>query len=62
MSYINDGGVQTGIITVINSEKENHGYKLPTTGGTPSPLPWVGGALAALAAVLLAWRMRPRKS
>lgn len=62
VSYINDGGVQTGIITVTNSEKENHGYELPATGGTPSPLPWVGGALAALAAVLLAWRMRPRKN
>ncbi|MEE8674692.1 hypothetical protein [Tractidigestivibacter scatoligenes] len=62
VSYTNNNGIQTGTITVTNSEKENQGYELPSTGGTPCPLPWVGGTLAALAGVLLVRRMRPRKS
>lgn len=62
VSYVNDDGIQTGTITVTNSEKKNQGYELPSTGGTPSPLPWVGGTLAALAGVLLIRRMRPRRS
>ncbi|KUH57999.1 hypothetical protein AUL39_07160 [Tractidigestivibacter scatoligenes] len=62
VSYTNNNGIQTGTITVTNSEKKNQGYELPSTGGTPSPLPWVGGTLAALAGVLLVRRMRPRKS
>lgn len=62
VSYSNNGGIRTGTITVTNSEKENHGYELPSTGGVPSPLPWVGAALAVLAVVLLAWRLRLRRS
>lgn len=62
VSYGGNTGIQTGVITVTNSEKENQGYELPSTGGTPSPLPWVGGTLAALAGVLLVRRMRPRRS
>lgn len=61
VSYVNDDGIQTGTITVTNSEKKNQGYELPSTGGTPSPLPWVGATLATLAVVLLARRMRPRR-
>ena len=62
VSYTNNTGIQTGTITVTNSEKKNQGYELPSTGGVPSPLPRVGAALAVLAAVLLAWRLRPRRS
>lgn len=62
VSYGGNTGIQTGTITVTNSAKKNQGYELPSTGGTPSPLPWVGGTLAALAGVLLVRRMRPRKS
>lgn len=62
VSYTNNNGIQTGTITVTNSEKKNQGYELPSTGGAPSPLPWVGGTLAALAGVLLVRRMRPRRS
>ena len=62
VSYSNNGGIRTGTITVTNSEKENHGYELPSTGGVPSPLPRVGAALAVLAVVLLAWRLRLRRS
>lgn len=62
VSYANNGGIRTGTITVTNSEKKNQGYELPSTGGVPSPLPWVGGTLAVLAAVLLAWRLRLRRS
>ena len=62
VSYGGNTGIQTGTITVTNSEKENQGYELPSTGGTPSSLPWIGGTLAALAGVLLVRRMRPRKS
>lgn len=62
VSYSNNGGIRTGTITVTNSEKENHGYELPSTGGVPSPLPRVGAALAMLAVVLLAWRLRLRRS
>lgn len=62
VSYANNTGIQTGTITVTNSAKKNQGYELPSTGGTPSPLPWVGGTLAALAGVLFVRRMRPRRS
>lgn len=62
VSYGGNTGIQTGTITVTNSEKENQGYELPSTGGTPSSLPWIGGTLAALAGVLLVRRMRPRRS
>ncbi|MDD6693973.1 MAG: hypothetical protein PUE38_06375 [Olsenella sp.] len=62
VSYANNGGIRTGTITVTNSEKENHGYELPSTGGVPSPLPRVGAACTVLAAVLLAWRLRLRRS
>lgn len=62
VSYTNNSGIQAGTITVTNSAKKNQGYALPSTGGTPSPLPWVGGTLAALAGVLLVRRMRPRRS
>lgn len=62
VSYGGNTGIQTGVITVTNSEKENQGYELPSTGGTPGPLPWVGGTFAALAGVLLVRRMRPRRS
>ena len=62
VSYGGNTGIQTGTITVTNSAKKNQGYELPSTGGTPSPLPWVGGTLAALAGVLLVRRMRPRRS
>ncbi len=62
VSYVNNGGIRTGTITVTNSEKKNQGYELPSTGGVPSPLPRVGVALAVLAAVLLAWRLRLRRS
>ena len=62
VSYGGNTGIQTGTITVTNSKKKNQGYELPSTGGTPSPLPWVGGALATLAGVLLVRRMRPRRS
>jgi uncharacterized repeat protein (TIGR01451 family) len=56
VSYINNDGIRTGTITVTNSEKKNQGYELPSTGGVPSLLPWVGGSLAVLAGALLAWR------
>ncbi len=62
VSYVNNGGIRTGTITVTNSEKKNQGYELPSTGGVPSPLPRVGAALAVLAVVLLAWRLRLRRS
>ena len=62
VSYVNNGGIRTGTITVTNSEKKNQGYELPSTGGVPNPLPRVGVALAVLAAVLLAWRLRLRRS
>lgn len=61
VSYSNNDGIQTGTITVTNSEKKNQGYELPSTGGVPSPLPWVGGSLAAAAGALLVRRMRPRR-
>ena len=44
VSYTNNTGIQTGTITVTNSAKKNQGYELPSTGGTPSSLPAVGGA------------------
>lgn len=56
VSYYNNDGIRTGTITVTNSEKKNQGYELPSTGGVPSLLPWVGGSLAVLAGALLAWR------
>lgn len=58
VSYSNNTGIQTGTITVTNSAKKNQGYELPSTGGTPSSLPAVGGAIAFGACALLALRWR----
>jgi uncharacterized repeat protein (TIGR01451 family)/LPXTG-motif cell wall-anchored protein len=60
VSYTNNTGIQTGTITVTNSAKKNQGYELPSTGGTPSSLPAVGGAIALGACALLALRWRRR--
>ncbi len=60
VSYTNNAGIQTGTITVTNSAKKNQGYELPSTGGTPSSLPAVGGAIALGAFALLALRWRRR--
>lgn len=60
VSYTNNAGIQTGTITVTNSAKKNQGYELPSTGGTPSSLPAIGGAFALGACVLLALRWRRR--
>ena len=60
VSYSNNTGIQTGTITVTNSAKKNQGYELPSTGGTPSSLPAVGGAIAFGACALLALRWRRR--
>jgi LPXTG-motif cell wall-anchored protein/uncharacterized repeat protein (TIGR01451 family) len=58
VSYGGNTGIQTGTITVTNSAKKNQGYELPSTGGTPSSLPAVGGAIALGACALLALRWR----
>lgn len=60
VSYTNNAGIQTGTITVTNSAKKNQGYELPSTGGIPSSLPAVGGAIALGAFALLALRWRRR--
>ena len=60
VSYANNTGIQTGTITVTNSAKKNQGYELPSTGGTPSSLPAIGGAFALGACALLALRWRRR--
>lgn len=60
VSYTNNAGIQTGTITVTNSAKKNQGYELPSTGGTPSSLPAIGGAFALGAFALLALRWRRR--
>jgi LPXTG-motif cell wall-anchored protein/uncharacterized repeat protein (TIGR01451 family) len=60
VSYGGNTGIQTGTITVTNSAKKNQGYELPSTGGTPSSLPAVGGAIALGACALLALRWRRR--
>lgn len=60
VSYGGNTGIQTGTITVTNSAKKNQGYELPSTGGTSSSLPAVGGAIAFGACALLALRWRRR--
>ena len=60
VSYGGNTGIQTGTITVTNSAKKNQGYELPSTGGTPSSLPAIGGAIALGACALLALRWRRR--
>lgn len=62
VSYGGNAGIQTGTITVTNSAKKNQGYELPSTGGTPSSLPAIGGAFALGAFALLALRWRRRNS
>lgn len=62
VSYGGNTGIQTGTITVTNSAKKNQGYELPSTGGTPSSLPAIGGAFALGAFALLALRWRRRNS
>jgi LPXTG-motif cell wall-anchored protein len=59
-TYTNNEGIQTGNITVTNTEQ---GYKLPETGGEGiSGIIAVGAAIAAGAAAALGWRKKKRQA
>ena len=52
-SYENNGGIQSGTITVTNKAKENPDYSLPETGGHGTLRYIMGGILLMLASILL---------
>ena len=49
-SYINNGGIGSGTITIKNTQTDNPTYQLPATGGTGTTLYTMGGLLLILAA------------
>ena len=52
-TYENNGGIQSGTITVTNRAKENPDMTLPETGGSGTTTYIMGGILLMLASVLL---------
>lgn len=60
-SYENNGGIQTGTITVINKATETPEYELPETGGSGTALYTLGGLLLTAAAILLLYKKQTEK-
>lgn len=52
VKYDNNGGIEFGVITIINKAEENINYVLPETGGAGTQVYTIGGA-AVIAAGLL---------
>lgn len=52
-SYDNNGGIQSGTITVTNKAKETPEYQLPETGGSGTIWYALGGMLLIVSAVIL---------
>lgn len=62
-TYENNGGIQSGTITVINKKQdtpETPSYELPETGGAGTSLFTMGGAALAALSLLLGTRQRRR--
>lgn len=61
VTYINNTGIQSGVITVNNKKNtESEPYKLPNTGGTGTT-PYLFGGLATMAASLTVIYFKRRK-
>ena len=63
--YVNNGGITTGVIRIVNKKPDDTGYELPSTGSTGTTQYTAGGALimgAALVCGYLTKRRRGRRA
>lgn len=61
-SYINNGGIGSGTITIKNTQTDNPTYQLPATGGTGTTLYTMGGlSMMALAGCSLLYSRSKRR-
>ena len=60
-TYLNNGGIQTGIIYITNQKEEEQSITLPETGGTGTYWYTMGGVLLTAGAAFLIYKKHMRK-
>ncbi len=59
-TYVNNNGITSGTITVVNKLEENPGHQLPATGGSGTRPYTIGGLLLTGAGAILLYSKRKR--
>lgn len=60
-TYLNNGGIQTGIIYITNQKEEEQSITLPETGGTGTYWYTMGGVLLTAGAAFLIYKKHMQK-